>query len=104
MDFETLEKDIEQLNKIYVNANHKSRERYHELYDRIYENLLMMESEGIIELQKETKGLYYLRELLINDGPEFSYTVIFWKKGDESKRYKIGVCIRGTPICKPDIK
>ena len=103
MDFEELEKDIEQLNRINANANHKSWKRYYELYNSIYENLLMMESEGMIELQKGTKGLAYLRELLIKDGPEFSYTVTFWKKGDKTKRYRVGVCIRGLPICKPDI-
>lgn len=103
MDFEELENCIVQLNRINTNANHKSWERYYELYNSIYDKLLMMESEGMIELQKGTKGLTYLRELLINDGPEFSYTVIFWKKGDETKRYRVGVCIRGLPICKPDI-
>ena len=40
-------------------------------------------------------------ELLINDGPEFSCTIIFWDKNNAAKKYKIGVCIRGIPICKP---
>ena len=102
MDFEELEKDIDQLNSIYIKANHKSRERYYALYNQIYENLLKMESEVIIELEADTKGLDYLRELQINDGPEFSYTVHFWKKDDKTKRYRVGVCIRGIPICKPD--
>ncbi len=47
------------------------------------------------------KGLGYLHELLMNDGPEFSYTIVFWNKDDDTKKYKIGVCIRGLPICKP---
>ena len=37
----------------------------------------------------------------MNDGPEFSYTVIFWEKNNAVRKYKIGVCIRGMPICKP---
>ena len=64
MDFETLEKDIAQLNRINPNANYTSRDRYHALYDSIYERLLEME------------------------------------KDDHSIKYKIGVCIRGLPICK----
>lgn len=101
MDFETLEKEIEQLNKINIKANHTSRDRYYKLYNSIYESLLEMEKDGLISIEAGSKGLSYLRELLINDGPEFSYIVVFWKKNDPAKKYKIGVCIRGIPICKP---
>ncbi len=101
MDFESLEKEIEQLNRINVKANYTSRDRYHALYNSIYESLLEMERNGEIVLNPGSKGLGYLHQLLMNDGPEFSYTIVFWKKGDHSKKYKIGVCIRGLPICKP---
>ncbi len=101
-EFAALEKDIEELNSIYIKANNASRARYHSLYNSIYEKLLEMESNGTIVLEPGKKGLGYLRELLINDGPEFSYTIIFWCKGNESKKYRIGVCIRGIPICKPN--
>ena len=101
MDFETLEKEIEQLNKIHIKANYTSRDRYYKLYGSIYESLLEMEKENLITIETGSKGLSYLRELLINDGPEFSYTVVFWEKNDPVNKYKIGVCIRGIPICKP---
>ena len=100
MDFEILEKDIEQLNMINVNANYTSRDRYHALYNSIYERLLDMEKDGEIVPEPGKKGLGYLRELLMNDGPEFSYTIVFRSKDDDTKKYKIGVCIRGLPICK----
>ena len=100
MNFETVEKNIEQLNKINVNANYASRDRYNALYNSIYEDLLELESAGEIVLEPGKKGLGYLRELLINDGPEFSYTIEFWKKNNETRKYKIGVCVRGLPICK----
>ena len=61
-----------------------------------------MDAKGEIVLEPGTKGLGYLQELLINDGPEFSYTIRFWRKGNRFKRYRIGVCVRGLPICKPD--
>ena len=101
MDFETLEKDIVQLNRIHPNANHASRDRYYDLYRSIYENLLEMERDGKIVLEPGKKGLSYLHELLMNDGPEFCYTILFWEKGHAEKKYKVGVCIRGLPICKP---
>ena len=43
MDFNTLEKEIEQLNRINTRANYTSRDRYYSLYNSIYENLLEME-------------------------------------------------------------
>ncbi len=101
MDFETLEKEIEQLNKINIKANYNRRDRYYKLYSSIYESLLEMEKENLITIETGSKGLSYLRELLINDGPEFSYTVVLWEKNDPANKYKIGVCIRGIPICKP---
>jgi hypothetical protein len=102
MDFETIEQEIEKLNKIKINANYTNRERYHSLYNTIYEALLELEKEGGIVTEPGKKGLSYLRELLINDGPEFSYTINFWKPGNPANTYKIGVCIRGIPICKPE--
>ncbi len=65
MEFEELEKDIAQLNRIHVNANYAARDRYHKLYESIYERLLQME------------------------------------KDHTARKYRIGVCIRGFPICKP---
>lgn len=100
MDFETLEKDIAQLNRINPKANYTSRDRYYALYNSIYVRLLEMEKDGKIVLEPGKKGLGYLRELLMNDGPEFSYTIVFWNKANHTKKYKIGVCIRGLPICK----
>ena len=91
---------IEKLNRINVKANYTSRDRYNKLYNSIYESLLIMESEGSIVLDPDEKNLGYLRELLINDGPEFSYTLVFRVK-ESGRKYKIGVCVRGLPICKP---
>ena len=101
MNFNTLEKEIEQLNRIDIRANYTSRDRYCRLYNSIYENLLEMEKDDLISVESGSKGLGYLRELLTNDGPEFSYTVIFCEKNRRLRKYKIGVCIRGLPICKP---
>jgi hypothetical protein len=102
MDFKTLETEIEKLNQINVRANYTARRRYCETYRDIYEALLEMDRNGQITIEPGSKGLGYLRELLENDGPEFSYTVIFWEKDHPENKYKIGVCIRGIPICKKE--
>ena len=101
MDLKVLENDIAQLNRINPNANYTSRDRYYNLYNSIYERLLEMEKDGEIVLEPGKKNLGYLHELLMNDGPEFCYTIVFWSKDDSTRKYKIGVCIRGLPICKP---
>lgn len=101
MDYKTLEEKIEELNNINPNANNVSWERYMSLYHLIYDALLEMESKGGIAISPKDKSLSYLKELLINDGPEFSYTFVFWKRFRFWKKYKIGVCVRGLPICKP---
>ena len=109
MDFETLEQDIEQLNRINPNANDASFFRYRDLFKSILERLLEMESRGEIETEPGKKGIGYCRTLLQNDGPEYSYSVAFWKKvktpfwkkKEMPRKYKIGVCIRGTSKCKP---
>ncbi len=59
MDFETLERDIAQLNRINPNANYTSRDRYKALYNSIYERLLEMEKGGEIVLEPGKKGLAY---------------------------------------------
>ena len=101
MEFENLENDIARLNKINTNANYSSRDRYLALYKSIYERLLELEKDGEIVREPGKKGLGYLHELLMNDGPEFCYTIVFWHKNESARKYKIGVCIRGLPICKP---
>ena len=44
-----------------------------------------MEKADRISIETGSKGLGYLRELLVNDGPEFSYTVVFWEKNNAKK-------------------
>lgn len=64
MNFNTLEKEIEQLNRIDIRANYTSRDRYCRLYNSIYENLLEMEKDDLISVESGSKGLGYLRELV----------------------------------------
>ena len=54
MNFNTLEKEIEQLNRIDIRANYTSRDRYCRLYNSIYENLLEMEKDGLISIESRS--------------------------------------------------
>lgn len=98
MDFDILEKDIEQLNKINTKANYTSRDRYNGLYKSIYERLLEMEKVGSIVLEPGKKSLSYLRELLINDGPEYSYSIVFFDKTHILTMDFLGVIIAGVSL------
>lgn len=100
-DFKAIKADIKKLNKINPHANNSENRRYFNLYDSIYERLLEMEKNGRIVKQPGNKDLSYLDKLAKNDGPEYCYTIIFWEKGHPLRKYKIGVCVRGLPICKP---
>lgn len=96
--FYQIEKNIERLNHT---------ERYNkygcfnplrdELFWEIYEELLELEQYGEIVSEPDKKPISYLRELLQNDGPEWSYMLEFWHKDHPENRYKIGVCVRGAP-------
>ena len=48
-----------------------------------------MYQNGLIAIESGSKGLSYLRELLINDGPEYCYTVVFWEKDDPAKKVAV---------------
>ena len=63
MDFATLEKNIEELNKIKPFSTYDNHKRYYRLYNTIYEDLLEMEKDGTIVVEDNTRTLSYLRTL-----------------------------------------
>lgn len=94
-----IEKDIERLNHTdRYNKYGCFNSRYDELFWKIFEELIDLERNGEIVSDPDKKPISYLRDLLQNDGPEWSYTIEFWPKGDPVNKYKIGVCVRGAPI------
>lgn len=97
MTFEEFEEKVTLLNGSDIKSDSK---QYWKLFWELHDFLLEMDKAGEIVLEQLTKGLPYLKELLDNDGPEYSYTIIFWRTGYEYKKYKIGVCVRGWPILK----
>lgn len=100
MKFDLIKKDIETLNLMTPHGSPEHYERFHKLFWSIHERLVEMERSGEIETEVGKRPMTYLKTLLENDGPEFAYTIVFWEKGKEEEKYKIGVCVRGTPMVK----
>ena len=102
MTFSEFEEKVEELVIIRKKANHNAQsEEFREyigLFWELYDVLLEFEKSGEIEKEPGKKSIGYLKEIAYNDGPEFCYTIEFWPKGEEEKRYSIGVCVRGWPL------
>lgn len=100
ISFSQIEEKIDELNKMKLKPAHTQLGKYNSLFWQIFDALVEMENEGEIVIEPNKKCISYLRDILENDGPEYSYTIIFWHSEDTNKRYKIGVCVRGLPIVK----
>lgn len=63
--------------------------------------VVQLENHGA--LVKSANGQYdisYLKDILDNDGPEYSLTIGFANPYEGTSSYEIGVCVRGTPIIR----
>ena len=102
MTFSEFEEKVKELVIIREKANNNAQsEEFREyigLFWNLYDVILEFEKSGKIEKEPGKKNIGYLREILRNDGPEYCYTIEFWPRGEEEKRYSIGVCVRGWPI------
>lgn len=97
MTFEEFEEKVKLLNSDDTKSEIK---QYWKLFWDLHAVLIEMEEAGEVMLEPFTKGLPYLKTLLDNDGPEYTYTVKFWRSGHRNEKYEIGVCVRGWPILK----
>lgn len=104
MTFNEFEKKIEELEiireKAHGNAQSEEFQKYIRLFWELHEAAVELENSGKIEIEPGKKSIGYLKEIAYNDGPEFCYTIEFWPRGEEEKRYSIGVCVRGWPVLK----
>lgn len=102
MSFSEFEEKVEELaimrEKANGNAQSEEFRKYNGLFWELYDVVLEFEKDGKINKEPGKKSIGYLKEILENDGPEYSYTIEF-RPGDENEeRYRIGVCVRGWPI------
>lgn len=97
MTFNEIEEGVKLLNSIDYK---KCGKEYHILFWEMYHTLVKMDETGEIIKEPDRKNISYLLELLEHDGPEYAYTIEFWHRDSEEKRYRIGVCVRGEPILK----
>lgn len=70
----------------------------YKLFKEIHSYVLKLEKKNIIIITKGDCTIKHLIEILENDGPEYSAIVEFSPRSDIKSKYKIGVCVRGTPL------
>ncbi len=58
------------------------------LYEEIYAQIVNLESIGKIKRERTKKPISYLKQILVNDGPEFCYVIQFWPIWDKKKNTK----------------
>lgn len=63
----------------------------------IHKYVCELEEQGKINTNSK-KSIAYLKEILINDGPEYGLVINFQSKVFPKRKYKIGVCVRGEPL------
>ncbi len=63
----------------------------------IHEYICDLEKQGKIATDCP-KSVSYLREIILNDGPEYALIIKFNSKVFPKRKYKIGVCVRGEPL------
>ncbi len=102
MMLEEFDRKVEELSllreKADGNAQSEAFQKYNRLFWELYNAVLELEKSKKIKKEPGKKNIGYLKEILENDGPEYCYTIEFWPRGEEERRYRIGVCVRGWPI------
>ena len=63
----------------------------------IHKYICDLEQQGKIATDNP-KSISYLKEILINDGPEYALVINFHSKAFPKRKYKVGVCVRGEPL------
>lgn len=92
---------LNDLDLMITKYNQMSEDAYSvkwKFFKETFDQILALESKGIIESDKNKKKLSYLNEIIENDGPEFSYIIDFHSALDNTRNYRVGVCVRGTPL------
>ena len=93
--FDTLDLMIDHYHKI--KKSERKEVSSHTLFFEIHKYVCDLEEQGKI-ITDNKKSIKYLKEILINDGPESALVINFESKAFANKKYKIGVCVRGEPL------
>ena len=93
--FDTLDLMIDHYHEIKKSAKMgmESRTAFFEIHQYICD----LEEKGKI-ITDNKKRIKYLKEILINDGPEYLLVINFQSKVFSENKYRIGVCVRGDPL------
>ncbi len=95
--FDTLDLMIDNYHKIKKST--KMPIESYTAFFKLHKYICDLEEQGKI-ITDNKKGIKYLKEILINDGPEYALVINFESKAFPKNKYKIGVCVRGEPLIK----
>ncbi len=90
---------LDKMIKKYCSLSNNSLDKWN-YFKETYSYILLLISKKIIVSDPKKKSVDYLMEILKNDGPEYAYIIDFCSTLDCNIKYKIGVCVRGTPLLK----
>lgn len=96
--FEILDFMVNEYNSIDGST---SFDRKYDYFMECLDYVIQLDQEDIIV--KHRNGEYnisYLKDILYNDGSEYSLTIGFFNPYKKKSSYEIGVCVRGTPLLK----
>ena len=64
-----------------------------------------LEQEGVImKTSGKEHNISYLKDVMVNDGPEYALVIGFFNPYDETALYEMGVYVRGRPLLKKRYK
>lgn len=104
IDFLEEEKFFDKLDEMIGNYHFKKNNNLNvtSLYDTFFElhnYICVLEEKGKI-ITNSNKSIKYLKEILLNDGPEYALTIKFESTAFTDRKYIIGICVRGEPLIK----
>ena len=85
--------------KYYHKTKNKDPNKYtfNCYYWEVHKYVCELQEKGKI-ITNSKKNISYLKEILINDGPEYALVIDFHSKVFPKRKYRIGVCVRGEPL------
>ena len=74
-------------------------------FEECVDYVSQLEQEGVImKTSGKEHNISYLKDVMVNDGPEYALVIGFFNPYDETVLYEMGVCVRGRPLLKKSYK
>ena len=74
-------------------------------FEECVDYVSQLEQEGVImKTSGKEHNISYLKDVMVNDGPEYALVIGFFNPYDETALYEMGVYVRGRPLLKKRYK